>query len=361
MILLLNPLEIIFTSDFSHLPKSLLEDIADEINTPYDNAIELAIKIHELCSNNKNLWDIVYKIVSPYIFAGKCSIGWYPIVKIDSKISLLQTICDNISFNPIDKKNHLFESNIDELEISSTPQIIGGIKLDEEESYLLRLIFKSGTRRKLIGLEPSNESIISLVTLIINEEKNFIEIRGNDKTIKKVEKYIGSIFSGLIEPLERQNIIAPFGQKIGKLADSLGGKLVETISTPEEILSELNDEQSKAVVDILITIDEFFSTGDFTRVEETLRDSRACFENEDKEYLSIPFTAIILAGMNRLGMSSEDELRGQPLYNAVQPYLQHRGGFVKFPIDDNGVLNYYTIKVGIRTNTVYFGLQQTRK
>jgi hypothetical protein len=66
--------------------------------------------------------------------------------------------------------------------------------------------------------------------------------------------------------------------------------------------------------------------------------------------------------MKRLGMSVKDtDLREQPLYSILQPYLQHQGGFITYPVVESGVTNFYTIKVGLTTNTVYFISPATEK
>lgn len=342
-------------TDIARLPKWLLEDIANKMDIPNDNAVNLAINIYQKCTDNDVAWDLVQGTVDRYIFAGRCSVSWYPLTILDEETSLLNILCEHIGFNPILTINPRFEEIKDEEKVSSSPDIIGGVSLnDKQTAYLLRIVFKSGIKKIVSGFKPRQENTTSFVTVTINEKEKYIEMRGNDVTLKKAEQYFGSIFAGRIEPLERQEILAPFGNKIEALADCLGGKLIETVSIPDEVLTELNDEQAAAIGDILIGIDDYFLSGDITKVEETLKYSRECLSSETEDYLSVPFTAIVLAGMNRLGMTANDELRSQPLYSALQPYLQHQGGFLKFPLEENGVLNYYTVKVGLKTNTMYF-------
>lgn len=60
-------------------------------------------------------------------------------------------------------------------------------------------------------------------------------------------------------------------------------------------------------------------------------------------------------------MASNGELRDQPLYKAFQPYLQHQGGFLQFPLIEDGIINHYTLKVGLTTNTIYFVTSATEK
>lgn len=353
---MVTPRDITYLPDLAKLLKSVLEDIANELGIPGNNAVELANEIFKRCKDNDS-WKLIYNIAKNYLFAGKTSYAWYPIKKVNHDVSLFSVLTEKLGFNPFYEINPQcvdLEEDLEEANITSTPEIIAGTVLPESRNRILRLIYKSETRLRVSGLRTVEDRITSLVTVVIDKDERYIEIRGNDKTIKKVEEYMGKIFYGTIEPLERQNIIAPFGNEIERFADVLEGHLVETVSIPEEILSELSDEQLKAIANILIAIDEYFATGDFLELENVLKNSIACFDDEGENYLSVPFTAIVLAGINRLGMAAENELRSQPLYRVIQPYLQHQGGFIKFPLEENGNLNYYTIKVGLRTNTVYF-------
>lgn len=344
--------DITYLPDLARLPKFILEDIANELGIPNSNAVELANQIFKRCKD-KDSWRVIYNIAQNYLFAGKISCAWYPIEKIDPDNSLFSVLTEKLGFDPFCNINPRCV-DLEESDISSTPEIIAGSTLPDSRDRILRLIYKSETRLRISGLKTVEDRVTSLVTVVVDKDENYIEIRGNDKTIRKVEQYIENIFYGTIKPLERQNVIAPFGNEIEKFADALGGKLVETISTPEEILSDLSKEQVTAIGNILIAIEEYFATGDCSELENVLKNSRACFEGENEDYLSVPFTAIVLAGINRLGMVADNELRSQPLYSIIQPYLQHQGGFIKFPLEEKGVLNYYTVKVGVRTNTLYF-------
>lgn len=353
--------DIIYLPDIAGLPKYVLEDVATTFDISDDNSLDLAIEIYEKINNNISAFNEIHKFIVPYIFAGRTSVSWYPIKVINKEKTILQFITEKIGFNPLLQKNPKCIIT-DEESVSVEPQIIGGIKLNEEgTTYLLRLIYRSESRRKLNGLHVTNESITSFVTVIINEDDGFLEVRGNDRVSKKVQQYFGKLLEGKIEPFERKNVISPFGSSIELFADSLGGKLLETISITESIISDLTEEQAIAIGNILVAIDDYFLSGDLSKLEEALCNSRQCFDKEAEDYLSVPFTAIVLAGMSKLGMASNDELRDQPLYKALQPYLQHQGGFLQFPFIEDGVKNYYTLKVGLTTNTIYFVTPATEK
>ncbi|MFS8541609.1 MAG: hypothetical protein LOD89_05910 [Tissierellales bacterium] len=353
---------IIYLPDIAGLPKYVLEDVAITLDIPNHNSLDLALEIYEKINKNIDVFDKVKEFIIPYIFAGRTSVSWYPIRIIDEKETILELITKKIRFNPLLEKNPVYAKIDDEENISVEPKIIGGIKLNEVgTSYLLRLIYRSESRRKLNGLHVSNESITSLVTVIINEEDRFLEIRGNDRVSKKIQQYFGKLLEGEVEPFERIDIIVPFGNSIESFADSLGGKLVETVSFTDTVFPDLTEEQAIAIGNILVAIDDYFLSGDLSKLEDVLRNSRQCFDKETEDYLSVPFTAIVLAGMNKLGMTANDELRDQPLYKAFQPYLQHQGGFLQFPFVENGVKNYYTLKVGLTTNTIYFVTPATEK
>lgn len=345
--------DIVYISDLINLPKSILQDIGNKLNLSNINlnVMDIALEIYNKCNNNDEIWDKVISLARSYIFAGRTSVCWYRINKTDAEKTILQTIIDRIGFNPLHQKN----PQINYENLPTTPQIIGGIQLDERK-YLLRLIFSSGTRTVFNGLSPETQKITSFMNAIIDEDKNYIEIRGSDRLARKIADYFENVLSSVIEPLERKNIIAPFGNNIEQLADLLNGKLVEIISIPEEILSELTAEEADAIGNILIAIDEYFTSGDLGNLEKTLQASRAYFSEK-----AVPFTAIVLAGMSRLGMAADNELRSQPLFSMLQPYLQYQGGFLKFPLEEDGIRKYYTIKVGVRTNTIYFVTPSTEE
>jgi len=352
--------DLTYAFDLVNLPKFVLVDIANEIGLPGTNlnVIDLATGIYEKCNKDRRNWSIAIPCAEKYLFAGKTSVCWYNFCCINNQKTILEIITDKIGFNPLQQKN----TDIQDANITTSPRIVGGKALSDDNSqYLLRLVFKSCVKRKYNGFTLSSESIPTFVTVIVDEGKKFIEVRGNDKTAKKIESYFGALLKNENEPLERRNIIAHFGNNIERLADILEGNLIETISIPEEILDELKEDQVNAIANILMSLDEYFITGDLTKTEEILQNSRACFYNEAENYLSVPFSAIVLAGMNRLGMAANDELRNQPLYTALQPYLQHQGGFLKFPLAENGVINYYTIKVGLETNTIFFVTPSTEE
>ncbi len=346
--------DMVYLPDIMKLNRDSLESIAIEIDIPTDgSAVELAQRLGDAIASSREIRYQGLIPVESIILAGKVSVSWYPFVKSNNEENLINVITERLQFNP------LRETKIPPLDqLSSEPVVIGGFirHPDMPNQYFLRIMVKTGIKRTVSGLSATPQITTALCSVYINEDEGFIEVRADSKQANKIEKMLAKILEGHIEALDRRSVVAPFGYEIENLATELNGRLVETEAIPEAILDTLSVEQVQSVVDILTAIDTYLQDGNMVDLEQVLQSAKTILSEPDTGFANIPFSATVLAGMERLGMGAGDEgeLRLQPLYTLLRPHLQNQGGNIQFPLVDEGVTRYYKIKVGLVTNTVFF-------
>jgi hypothetical protein len=74
--------KLLFITDYARLPKDVRRTAADELGLVDEDDIDLSEKILQQ-SRNETDWERIEQIVRPYLFAGKTSIAWYPLIKCD--------------------------------------------------------------------------------------------------------------------------------------------------------------------------------------------------------------------------------------------------------------------------------------
>lgn len=331
--------------DLVGLPKDTLKQICTNMNMSSDGTVnDLANRIWERIREKRDLQNEALEFVKNRILAGKTSITWYRTTTGDSLRGAKQLIIDNHGFNPF---KHFVIPPIDDL--TSEPVLIGAANGDTENEYYLRFIYKSGVirdyYRDMISIPKTK-----ICTIYINEENGIVEIRDEPKIAKQVAS---SLFALIRQSafMEEHRVLAPFGYDVERLADRLDGEVIDTSSKPEYLLDDFTQEQAEAIVDILSALDEFFANEDIDILQDNLLRAQEVF---GENLLETPFTAIILAGLQKVSMGSDRELRGQPLYDFLRPYLQHQSGFIRFTYPDNGVFQTYTIRVGLKANSIVF-------
>ena len=191
-----------------------------------------------------------------------------------------------------------------------------------------------------------------MCTVYIDEEKGIVEVRAEPRVAKGIAETLFSIIRQRAF-MEQHEVLAPFGHDVENFADALNGEVIDTSSKPEILLEDFTTEQAEAIVDILSALDEYFSEEDIVTLQSNLTAANEVFGDS---LLETPFTAVILAGLQKVSMGSDKELRGQPLYDFLRPYLQHQTGFIRFPFpqdtEDEG--ESYTIRVGLKANSIVF-------
>lgn len=334
-------------SDIANLPKETLKDICINLGLPEKGNInELCERIWPAIKNNKEVQLHALRDAKSRLFGGKTSITWFT---LDSNLKgLRDKIIQGIGFNPFEEIRVPSAENL-----TSDPVLISSAVGDSEEEYYLRFMYKSGKALYVYGTELEYRPKTETITVYYNEKDNFFEVRSEPKKAEKVAKVLAEI-TNLQIALEQVKVAAPFGYNAEEMARALDGFLIDAKAKPELLLQDFTEDQAKAVVEILYAIDEFFASEDedFETLREELVKKKEKF---GQEYLAIPFTALILNGLDKIGMGVTDrDLRGLPLYDLFRPHLQLQGGYIRFPVTESGVTKEHTIRVGLTTNSIQF-------
>ncbi|GIO24120.1 hypothetical protein [Oceanobacillus sp. J11TS1] len=65
--------------------------------------------------------------------------------------------------------------------------------------------------------------------------------------------------------------------------------------------------------------------------------------------------------MGKVGLGGESEIRGLPLFDYLSPNLQHQGGFIRFRFNEEAVEKEYTIRVGMKSRSIFFATPATEQ
>ncbi|CVK21916.1 hypothetical protein [Sporomusa sphaeroides] len=333
-------------SDLLKLSKNQLVEICTDMNLPTDGyRPELAFTIWEKIKGNTELQNEKLKAWKTRLLCGRTSVMWYQLDVGTSK-GIKETLIKQCGFNPF---NYIKMPPKEEL--TSTPILISAANGDTESEYFLRFIYKSGVTKNIYGDEMQLIPSSSIVTVYVNEELNCFEVRSEPGTASKVARSFARLINREIA-LTPRNILVPFGNNVEAMADALEGNLIEALSKPESLLEDFTAEQTEAIAKVLTAFDEYLAAEDVDSLTKELKDAKIAFGGE---MLSVPFAALILSGIEKvsLGVAGRD-LRELVLYDFLKPYLQHQGGFIQFVVSDEGLPQSYTIKVGLKSNSVYF-------
>lgn len=343
--------KIILIQDVMSLPKATLEDICTELNLENSGYKgELANRIFRFLQRHDGIHDETLQKYSNKIFAGKTSLSWFRINNHLDITTFKKLISEHHSFNPC---TNMIVPPIHE--ITTDPILIGASEGLSSDDLFLRMIYKSGITQEPYGTEIRTTPKISLATVYYNEKEGVLEIRGDSRKAEAVAKEIAGLLN---QQVNLELIENPFTERIGNIADKLNGELIDTTSKPELILEEFEDGQVQAVANVLAALDEYFNTNDTEQLELGLQQANSAFGDQE---ISIPFSALILAGMDKVGLGGEKEIRGQPLFDFLTPNLQEQGGFIRFNFVEDGTKKPYTIRVGIKSRSIYFTTPATEK
>lgn len=333
-------------NDIIRLPRESLQEISADLNLPTDCSVtEMAEKIWIGIYQNPELQNRVLDQHRHKILCGKTSVTWYSLPN-GALNGAKQLIIENSGFNPFQVLNI---PPADEL--TSTPVLISAAPGDSDAEYYLRFMYKSGVSRHFHGAQLDLRPNSGVKTVYVNEDTGCIEVRTDAKASGKFASNLASLIRQHIT-MTQINFLVPFGNDIERIADALGGELIDAVAKPELLLEDFTQDQANGVVSILSALDAFFEQEDIDVLQDSLQAARTIFGDE---MLAIPFTALILNGLEKVGMGvTGRDLRGLPLYDFLKPHLQNQGGFIHFELPENGVMQSYTIRVGLKTNSIYF-------
>lgn len=331
--------DIIFPYDIYKIPNDKLKEICADLNLETNGtARDLTDRIW---NSFEKLNETALNKIKRNVFAGRTSLTWYNLSAGASLKGAKDAIIKNSRFNPFERVMLPKKESL-----TSEPVLIGAADAEDDASYYLRFVLKKG----VITDYYSGDQLIlqETVTVYINEELGIIEIRADHKKAKKVAEAIARMIGQQIA-LEQKNVLAPFGSKVEEIADALEGFLIDTVGKPEMDPEEFKEEQAKAVVNVLSALDDYFKDRDIQNLEDRLN-----HQDLNENFLSMPFTSLLLAGLETVGLGSVRELRGLPLYDYLTPYLQKQNGSIVFGAVEEGVKQEFSIKVGIKTKNITF-------
>lgn len=333
--------EIVIFPDVAKLPKSDLKDMATDLNLEQSgNAFDLSRKVWEFITSH-NLKEDIFSKYSNKLLAGRTSVSWFT---CDNLESLADQIKAKEEINPFKKRIPYEQENLD-----TTPKLRSAARIDDN-SYYLRFIYRDGTRR-IMGEEIQLLPTTNTATVYIDENRGIIEIRTKPSEAQKIAEVIAGYLNQNLS-LNKEDFIKPYGYNLEKLANELDGTLNESKASPELFLNPYEDNENEAILSILKAIDNYFDTFEIGELQEKLDASITVLGEELTE---IPFIAIILAGMENVGLKvDEDDLRSTAFYQLLKPYLQPSGGNIQFTVDINGIEKVFKMQVGVDAKSVYF-------
>lgn len=334
---------VIIYQDIAKLPKQDLKNMATDLNlddsgTVFDLSKRVWDKITSISDQEKRE---IYSKCHNKLLASRTSVSWFTCNNLQSLVCHIKEV----------EKIDPFKGKIPyELEkLDSTPKLRSAARIDDSR-YFLRFIYKDGIRR-IVGESIEVHPTTNTSTVYIDENKGIIEIRARADDAQKIAEIIAAYLRQNLS-LNKEDFIKPFGYDLEKLSDKLDGTLNESKAYPELGLNSYAVQENEAILEILGAIDEYFETKEIGELQEKLDASLAIL---GEELTTLPFIAVILAGMGNLGLKvAEDDLRSTAFYQILKPYLQTSGGNIQFNVDINGMEKAYTIQVGVDTKTIYF-------
>ena len=289
----------------------------------------------------------VERVVTSKVLAGQVSIKWY-----------------RFTYNN-DFTKKMLEENLLSTENGYNAQAnqrmdvhedIVSIFLDEENIYTLKICIPNGKKRIYdengYGYKKVNtkKNIIAKIDI----QNQWLEIRGDYSKCEKVKKILEKKLH--IYNLYEVDIMKKYGGDISCFKDSLiNGFYLNYKAVPDDEI-ELTEDDCKAIVRIMDSINMYFIDKNGKQLIETLKDI-----DWDTDGLSI--YSIFLAGIDHLGIQikkdSENDLSKQSIYSIFKDYMVEDSGYISFSTEKNG--ENYTIQIGKKTNSIAFRTSATEE
>lgn len=340
--------DIMLIQDLFKMNISTLKDIATDLNIDDTtlNKHELVMRIY-LDKNHFNL-ETISKIENRILATKATAVSWY---RLDSGLTtgeFRRLIQRASSFDPFTEMNPIQENDV-----TTTPELLFGSTGLATNGTFLRYIYKSGVRYEPTTTAIKTTTRTAIATVYFDSDKGILEIRGDTRkapeVVRKVAHSLGLQIT--MEPIKN-----PFEQEMGSIADQLNGQLTEATSKPELYFKDFSEDEMVSVVNVLKALDEYMQTKDTTVLETHLQNASDSFMQGEA---IVPFANLVLSGMETVGMAGSSEIRSLPLFSYLNPYLQHQGGFIKFPFVIESVEETFTIRIGINSKSVVFVSQVT--
>ena len=333
----------VLRSDFTHLSKDNLKSICIDLNLPDDGTMnDLTNRIWTTIKDNEQSKERALSAHVGRLYAGKVAITWYGVSSGASLAGSKRKIEGFAGINPFE--NFYVPSN---LELTSEPVIIGAVCGANDHSYYLRFMYKAGIRQSYYGNDVVENIAIDVVTVYVDESTNLIEVRATSKKAKKIIEKLARIIEQEVTIYPR-DIMNKYGSNIEEIATQVNGRFIDTTAKPELLIKDFGNEKANSVLSMLRALDGFFEDNDIEALGQALETSR---ESLGEDAANMPFTALVLAGLDQIGLCVGDrDLRENQLYNYLNEYMQHQGGYIELQCLGNS----YTIQVGSGTNSITF-------
>ncbi|MFC9539949.1 hypothetical protein ACFTQ7_08700 [Lysinibacillus sp. NPDC056959] len=334
---------LIFPQDLHRLSKTLLKEICNKMTLDTNG------NVNELASR---VWDVfehidgdVLKIISDNIFSGAVSLAWYQATNKTDLTGFKQSIINKMPFNPFET---VVTPNSENVPID--PTIIAGADIEGSQIYYLRFIHRTGVNVDYFLANRREYIKHEITTVYIDEVKGIIEVRASSAVAKKIIAWLTKVVDEQYE-FKQYDLLDNYGGNLATLADSLQGRLIDATGRPAGLVNTFEETQGQSIVSILSAIDEYYTNGELSVLEQNLN----C-EHITGILETTPFTLLLLSGLETIGLGSIRELRGLPLYNYLEPYLSKQKGSILFEHSVDGVKQEYSVRIGVNTKTFKFNV-----
>ena len=334
---------LIFPQDLNRLNKALLKEVCN------GSTLDSTGNVNELTSRVWTAFEHIegdaLDIISNNIFSGVVSLAWYQTTNQSGLSGLKQSIIDNMPFDPFETVITPNSENI-----PNEPTIIAAAEIEGSQAYYLRFIHRTGVNVDYFLANRREYVKHEITTVYIDEIKGIIEVRASLAVAKKIIAGLAEIVDEEYE-FKQFDFLERYGGTLDSLVDVLEGKLIDATGRPAGIVSTFEETQGKSFVSILSAIDEYYTNGELAVLEQNLNS-----ENITGTLQTTPFTMLLLSGLETIGLGSIRELRGLPLYDYLEPYLAKQKGSIIFEHSVGGVVQEYSIRIGLTTKTFKFNV-----
>lgn len=354
-----NISQISFFHDLEKLPKTDLQDIAADMGLfEKDSTEDLVSQIWGQLSYSKQQKEDKLKNYQNKLLCGRTSAEWYTAEKNNASNKInseeLSALCGFkskiIAFAKFDPFNEMNIPDVDEL--TTIPILISAAKGCKEGQYYLRFIYKTRNIRNVYANQISLIPHSKIATVLVDESNNCVEIRADKQFASKIARELAKITSNDIS-FEKVNLAKKFSSSVEKIAEKINGTVKGTASKPSLSCIAVSDDECNVLVETLKNINDFFLSGldtsNFIKNLEKLKE-------QNSELLEkTQFIDLLLSGLEKVGLdTSSDDLKVNPLYALLKPFVTNQEGIINFSINENGLMSDYSIRIGFLRNSIFF-------
>lgn len=353
--------DIVLLEDLLKLPKDILKEICTELNLPSEGlADELTRIIWEKINNNKTSMNLVLEPYKNRLFCGKSpSLSWFKVIEnntqkqltlIDNEskdLSIKKIIIKNLGYNPFE---HI--QIPDESQLTTTPTVISAANISDDE-YFFRFMYKIRNTQAFYANKITTYPKNKIITVLVNEKNKILEIRGDFNSVNKISSYIATTLLGNYLSLEKINLSKKFNNNVDCIARCLDGQITSTSSVANGDLN-LTIEESNTLLEIFTRLNSFFNNN--IETDELIAYLENIKSQNEILFSNTNFETLLLTGLKNLGLATNNEtdLKEQPLYTAVKPFVIDRIGSVLFNVMINNMSEEYTAHIAFNKNSIYF-------